>query len=78
MDQIEIYLGRLTQLGTITCCVVLAGLLVWLAGLLIVIRGSKPSERPAIIRAYATCQPLMSILRRSPRPSARRKDSTGS
>jgi hypothetical protein len=30
----------------------------WLAGILVVLRGSKPAERPAILRAYTFCNPL--------------------
>jgi hypothetical protein len=29
----------------------------WLIGLIIVLHGTKPSERPAILRAYALCRP---------------------
>lgn len=29
----------------------------WLTGLVISLRGSKPSERPAILRAYGAAQP---------------------
>jgi hypothetical protein len=35
----------------------LAACLVWLAGLRHVLYGAKPSDRPAILRAYAVCQP---------------------
>jgi hypothetical protein len=49
---------RLSGVGAVGGGLVLAGLLVWLLGLLIVLRDSKPAERPAIIRAYATCRPL--------------------
>jgi hypothetical protein len=29
----------------------------WLIGLMIVLRGTKPSERPPILRAFALCRP---------------------
>lgn len=32
-------------------------LLVWLAGLIIVLRGTTPRDRPVILRAYAICRP---------------------
>jgi hypothetical protein len=51
-------LTHLDQLAVMTTCLALAGLLVWLVGLLVVLRGSKPAERPAIIRAYAACRPF--------------------
>jgi hypothetical protein len=52
------YLPHLDQLAAATTCLTLAGLLVWFVGLVMVLRGSKPAERPAIIRAYATCRPF--------------------
>jgi hypothetical protein len=35
---------------------VAVGRLMWIAGLVLALRGSAPHERPAILRAYATCQ----------------------
>lgn len=31
--------------------------LVWLTGLVLALRGSKPKERASILRAYAACRP---------------------
>jgi hypothetical protein len=56
--EVAAYLAHFDQIAVMTGCLALAGLLVWLAGLLVVLRGSKPAERPSIIRAYATCRPL--------------------
>jgi hypothetical protein len=36
--------------------VAIAALLAWLAGLMLVMRGSKPAERASILRAYASCR----------------------
>lgn len=33
----------------------LVRLLAWLAGLWLILRGTAPHERPAILRAYAAC-----------------------
>jgi hypothetical protein len=73
MSQIGTYLAApLTQFGAIAvCCLTFAGSLVWLAGLLIILRGSKPRERPDIIRAYATCRPFIPVLPRVGRRSSR-------
>jgi hypothetical protein len=76
MSQMETYLAApLTQFGAIAvCCLAFAGLLVWLAGLLIILRGTKPRERPDIIRAYATCRPFMTM---PPRIGSRSSRSPG-
>ncbi len=71
MSQIEAQLIHLVSFGVIGGCLVLAGLLVWLAGLLTALHGSKPTERPEIIRAYATCRPFGPGL---PRPGNRSRD----
>jgi hypothetical protein len=62
MSEVAAYLAHLDQFVIVTSCLALAGLLVWLIGLLVVLRGSKPGERPAIILAYAVCRPF--VLRR--------------
>jgi hypothetical protein len=46
-------------------CVLAFRLLVWLAGLLIILRGSKPTERPDILRTYALGNPLSQMTSRS-------------
>lgn len=52
--------GRVASFGAVAGLVLLVALLVWLIGLLIVLRGSTPGERAEIIRAYATCHPFAS------------------
>jgi hypothetical protein len=56
-------LGGLASLGLGAIGLAAVGSLVWLAGLIVVTRGTKPSERPAILRAYGASQP-----RQLPRP----------
>jgi hypothetical protein len=45
--------------------VAVIGLIVWLTGLVLALRGSAPRDRPTIIRAYATCRPWMMGRRRN-------------
>jgi hypothetical protein len=50
--------------------VALAAPLAWLAGLALALRGSKPTERASILRAYASCHlPLASLWRSPPNPT---------
>jgi hypothetical protein len=58
VSEVAAYLAHLNQFAVMTGCLALTGLLVWFAGLLVVLHGSKPTERPAIIRAYAMCRPF--------------------
>lgn len=58
MVELPIAMSSVGQVGVIVGGVVaVASMLVWLAGLLIVLRGSRPEDRPRILRAYACCQP---------------------
>jgi hypothetical protein len=65
MNEVVATLAHLAQFGVVAGGLVVAGLLVWLVGLLVVLRDSKPGERPDIIRAYATCRPFTSDLHSS-------------
>lgn len=51
--------------GIATAALGAVALLVWLAGLMIALRGTKPQERDAILRAYGKCQPRMAFRRRN-------------
>ena len=57
VNRIETCLNGFTQVSVIAACVALVGLVAWLIGLIIVIRGSTPKDRPDILRAYAVCRP---------------------
>ena len=57
MSQMAVQAGTLVQIGIIAgSAVALVALLVWLVGLALALRGSKPKERPSILRAYAICR----------------------
>ena len=45
--------------------VAIAALLVWLAGLILVLRGAEPRDRPALLRAYAVCRPPLADIKRA-------------
>jgi hypothetical protein len=55
---------QLYELAFIGGCVLVLRLLAWLVGLVIILRGSKCSERPDMLRAYARCSPLISTISR--------------
>lgn len=44
--------------------VAITALLVWLAGLILVLHGADPTARPALLRAYATCRPPLAGIKR--------------
>ncbi|GGM51248.1 hypothetical protein ACFFX1_08680 [Dactylosporangium sucinum] len=44
--------------AVVSTTALLVSRLVWLAGLKEALSNSHPHQRPAIIRAYATCQPV--------------------
>lgn len=67
MGGIERGISGLSAFGGAVALVGGAALVVWLIGLLIVLRGSEPAQRSEIIRAYALCHPLV-YLRRSASP----------
>jgi hypothetical protein len=52
-------LDRFPLVGIATVALGALGLLVWLAGLAIVLRGSRPGERAEILRAYGASLPLI-------------------
>lgn len=59
MGAIEHGISRLSTFGSVVALVAAAALVAWIIGLLIVLRGSEPDERPEIIHAYAHCNPLV-------------------
>jgi hypothetical protein len=61
MSQNNAFLACFMQFGGVAAWLTFSRLTVWLVGLFIVLRGSKPEERPGIIQAYAMCRPLISI-----------------
>ena len=44
--------------------VAITALLVWLTGLILVLRGADPRARPALLRAYAICRPPLAGIKR--------------
>lgn len=64
MDPLDIALHSLGWVGVATAALGAVALLVWLAGLVIALRGTKPKERE-ILRAYGECQPRLALRRRS-------------
>jgi hypothetical protein len=42
----------------------ITALLVWLAGLILVLRGADPRDRPALLSAYAICRPPLTGTKR--------------
>jgi hypothetical protein len=65
MDPLDIALHSVGWIGIATAALGAVALLVWLAGLVIALRGTKPSERGTILRAYGECQPRLALRRRS-------------
>lgn|GEM_PF-1334816 len=58
MGQILFQSSTLVRLGLVVGgAATLTALLAWLIGLVLVLRGTKPNERVAILRAYAICRP---------------------
>lgn len=52
-------------IGMAMCAAVaIMALLAWLAGLVLVLRGADPKDRPAILRAYALCRPPLAGVKR--------------
>jgi hypothetical protein len=72
MVAIETYIGRFSGFTAVAGCIVFTALLVWLVGLMIVLRGSRPKERPDIIRAYAMCQPFTCVRSRGTKHASER------
>lgn len=70
----ETLITRLSGFGVVGGGLVLVGLFVWLSGLLIVLRGSKPAERPAILRAYAACRPFALVQLRGTKPDSQARE----
>lgn len=69
MSQVASHVWPLFQLGfTLAGAVALVALLAWLTGLVLVLRGSAPVERPQILRAYAVCRPPIVRQRRADTP----------
>lgn len=69
MSQIVSHVWAPFQLGFILAgAVALVALLVWLTGLVLVLRGSAPNDRPRILRAYALCRPPIVCRRRADAP----------
>jgi hypothetical protein len=44
--------------------VAITALLVWLTGLILVLRDTDPNARPALLRAYAICHPPLAGIKR--------------
>ncbi len=57
--------------------VAITGLLVWLTGLILVLRGADPRVRPALLRAYAICRPPLAGIKRMPVHGSRRTTDCG-
>jgi hypothetical protein len=57
VDPLDIALQSAGWVGLAAAALGTIALLVWLAGLVIVLRGTKPEDRDAILRAYGECQP---------------------
>jgi hypothetical protein len=58
MSQILLQSSTLVRIGlVIGGAAAFTALLVWLTGLVLVLRGTKPNERASILRAYAMCRP---------------------
>jgi hypothetical protein len=65
MNEIASRAGSLLRLGFVLGGVVaVVALLVWLVGLVLVLRGSDPKDRPQILLAYALCR--LPIMRQPP------------
>jgi hypothetical protein len=65
VDPLELVLRSLGWVGIATAALGTVALLVWLAGLMIALRGTKPKERDEILRAYGECQPRLSFRHRT-------------
>lgn len=57
VEPLDIALHSVGWVGLAAAGLGIVALLVWLAGLAIALRGSKPAERDRILRAYGQCQP---------------------
>jgi hypothetical protein len=57
MSQVFTQIGMFQAGLVISGVVAIIALLVWLVGLVLVLRGSTPAERASLLRAYGTCRP---------------------
>jgi hypothetical protein len=73
MNQVWVHAGAIFPAGLIVgSAMVLVAPLAWLAGLIIVLRGTKPEQRASLLRAYAECRPAVAPGGRVPRCETRR------